>query len=135
VIRKTKKKLPRVSERVVSGEVRSDNVNLRKRTEPRWRTAKRKTLKDLARYEFPGLGFLGQGQSGVRSCSLVGSLGMTPAQQGGEINPLKRRVDDPREGSLYPPRRSVGIPLGRFPSRFGPSPRVRQHLLHTENTP
>jgi hypothetical protein len=40
---------------------------------------KRKTLKDLARYE--------------------------SAQQGGEINPLKRRVDDPREGSLYPPRR------------------------------
>jgi hypothetical protein len=83
----------------------------------------------------PGLGFLGQGQSGVRSCSLVGSLGMTPAQQGGENDPLKRRVDDPREGSLYPPRRTVGIPLGRFPSRFGPPPRVRQHLLHTENTP
>jgi hypothetical protein len=60
---------------------------------------------------------------------------MTLAQQGGEIDPLKRRVDDPREGSLYPPRRSVGIPLGRFPSRFGPPPRVRQHLLHTENTP
>ncbi|KAJ3616619.1 hypothetical protein MTP99_017329 [Tenebrio molitor] len=68
----------------------------------------------------PGLGFRGRGQSGVRSCSLVGSLGMTPAQQGGENDPLKRRVDEPREGSLYPPRRSVGIPLGRFPSRFGP---------------
>jgi hypothetical protein len=83
----------------------------------------------------PVLGFLGQGQSGVRSCSPVGSLGMTPVQQGDEINPLERRVDDPREGSLYPPRRTVGIPLGRFPSRFGPPPRVRQHLLHTENTP
>jgi hypothetical protein len=53
----------------------------------------------------PGLGFLGHGQSGVRSCSPEGSWGMTSAQQGGEINPLKRRVDDPREGSLYPPRR------------------------------
>jgi hypothetical protein len=48
-----------------------------------------------------GLGFLGQGQSGVRSCSLVGS------QQGGENDPLTRRVNDPREGSLYPPRRTV----------------------------
>jgi hypothetical protein len=53
----------------------------------------------------PVLGFLGQGQSGVRSCSPVGSLGMTPVQQGDEINPLERRADDPREGSLYPPRR------------------------------
>jgi hypothetical protein len=55
----------------------------------------------------PGLGFLGQGQSGVRSCSLVGSWGMTPAQQGGEIDPLTRRVDDPREGSLI--RRNVRL--------------------------
>jgi hypothetical protein len=76
----------------------------------------------------PGLGFLGQGQSGVRSCSLVGSWGMTPAQQSGEIDPLTRRVDDPREGSLNPPQRTV--PLERFPSRFGLPPRVRQHLLH-----
>jgi hypothetical protein len=41
----------------------------------------------------------------VRSCSPEGSLGMTPVQQGDEITPLARRVDDPREGSLYPPRR------------------------------
>jgi hypothetical protein len=40
----------------------------------------------------PGLGFLGQGLSGVRSCSLVGFWGMTPAQQGGENDPLTRRV-------------------------------------------
>jgi hypothetical protein len=53
----------------------------------------------------PGLGFLGQGQSCVRSCSPEGSLGMTPVQQGDEITPLVRRVVDPREGSLYPPRR------------------------------
>jgi hypothetical protein len=52
-----------------------------------------------------GLGFLGQGQSCVRSCSPEGSLGMTPVQQGDEITPLVRRVVDPREGSLYPPRR------------------------------
>jgi hypothetical protein len=31
------------------GHFRSDNVKLRKRKVPRWRTAKRKTLKDLAR--------------------------------------------------------------------------------------
>ncbi|KAH0820825.1 hypothetical protein GEV33_001967 [Tenebrio molitor] len=43
-----------------------------------------------------GLGFLGQGLPGVRSCSLVGSWGMTPAQQGGENDPLTRRVVDPR---------------------------------------
>jgi hypothetical protein len=48
-----------------------------------------------------GLGFLGQGQSCVRSCSPEGSLGMTPVQQGDEITPLVRRVVDPREGSLY----------------------------------
>jgi hypothetical protein len=78
----------------------------------------------------PGLGFLGQGQSGVRSCSLVGSWGMTPAQQGGENDPLTRRVVDPREGSLNPPQRTVGVPLERIPSRFGLPPRVRQHLLH-----
>jgi hypothetical protein len=30
---------------------------------------------------------------------------MTPVQQGDEITPLVRRVVDPREGSLYPPRR------------------------------
>jgi hypothetical protein len=53
----------------------------------------------------PGLGFLGQGQSCVRSCSPEGSLGMTPVQQDDEITPLVRRVVDPREGSLYPPRR------------------------------
>jgi hypothetical protein len=78
----------------------------------------------------PGLGFLGQGLSGVRSCSLVGSWGMTPAQQGGENDPLTRRVDDPREGSLNPPQRTVGAPPERFPSRFSLPPRVRQHLLH-----
>jgi hypothetical protein len=78
----------------------------------------------------PGLGFLGQGQFGVRSCSLVGSWGMTPTQQGGENDPLTGRVDDPREGSLNPPQRTVGVPLERFPSRFGLPPRVRQHLLH-----
>jgi hypothetical protein len=78
----------------------------------------------------PGLGFLGQGQSGVRSCSLVGSWGMTPAQQGGENDPLTRRVVDPREGSLNPPQRTVGAPPGRLPSRFDLPPRVRQHLLH-----
>jgi hypothetical protein len=33
------------------GHFRSDNVKLRKRKVPRWRTAKRKTLKDLARIE------------------------------------------------------------------------------------
>jgi hypothetical protein len=75
---------------------------------------KRKTLKDLAREE----------------CSLVGFWGMTPAQQGGEHDPLTRRVVDPREGSLNPPQRTVGAPPGRFPSRFGLPPRVRQHLLH-----
>jgi hypothetical protein len=76
----------------------------------------------------PGLGFLGRGQSGVRSCSLVGSLGMTSAQQGGEMNPLKRRVDDPREGSLYPPRRfgwyssrTVSQPIRSF-STGSPAP-------------
>jgi hypothetical protein len=108
-------------------------VKLRKRKEPKKKDAEGPCQIRVA----PGLGFLGQGQSGVRSCSLVGSLGMgrTPAQQGGENDPLTRRVDDPREGSLYPPRRTVGIPLGRFPSRFGPLPRVRQHLLHAENTP
>jgi hypothetical protein len=63
----------------------------------------------------PVLGFLGQGQSGVRSCSPVGSLGMTPVQQGDEVNPLERRVDDPREGSLYPPRR---FRLGFFQNDF-----------------
>jgi hypothetical protein len=78
----------------------------------------------------PGLGFLGPGQSGVRSCSLVGSWGMTLAQQGGENDPLTRRVDDPREGSLNPPQRTVGAPPGRLPSRFGLPPRVRQQLLH-----
>jgi hypothetical protein len=35
-----------------------------------------------------GLGFLGQGQSCVRSCSPEGSLGMTPVQQDDEITPL-----------------------------------------------
>ncbi|KAH0822615.1 hypothetical protein GEV33_000176 [Tenebrio molitor] len=49
---------------------------------------KRKTLKDLARYEL----LLDSGSSARDS-------------PGGEINPLKRRVYDPREGSLYAPRR------------------------------
>jgi hypothetical protein len=98
---------------------------------PKWRTEKEKNAEGPCQIRVaPGLGFLGQRLSGVRSCSLVGSWGMTPAQQGGENDPLTRRVVDPREGSLNPPQRTVGVPLERIPSRFGLPPRVRQHLLH-----
>jgi hypothetical protein len=43
----------------------------------------------------------------------------------------KRRVVDPRVGSLDPPQRMVGVPSGRL---LQPT-RARQHLLHWENTP
>jgi hypothetical protein len=112
------------------GHFRSDSVNYVKEM-PKWRTEKKKNAEGPCQIRVAsGLGFLGQGQSGVRSCSLVGSWGMTPAQQGGENDPLTRRVVDPREGSLNLPQGTVGVPLERFASRFGLSPRVRQHLLH-----
>jgi hypothetical protein len=75
---------------------------------------------------------------GTVRCEVVfsgGILGDDAGPTGWRNDPLTRRVDDPREGSLYPPRRTVGIPLGRFPSRFGPPPRVRQPLLQTGYTP
>jgi hypothetical protein len=129
---KCNKNFPSASWRVVSGEVTSGLIarNYVKEMSQNGGQKKKDAEGPCQIRVAPGLGFLGQGLSGVRSCSLVGSWGMTPAQQGGEIDPLTRRVVDPREGSLNPPQRTVGAPPGRLPSRFGLPPRVRQHLLH-----
>jgi hypothetical protein len=126
------KNFPSASRRVVSGEVTSGLIaqNYVKERCQNGGQKKKDTEGPCQIRVAPGLGFLGQGLSGVRSCSLVGSWGMMPAQQGGESDPLTRRVVDPREGSLNPPQRTVEAPAGRFPSRFGLPARVRQHLLH-----
>ncbi|KAH0816934.1 hypothetical protein GEV33_005857 [Tenebrio molitor] len=73
--------------------------------------SKRKTLKDLARYEL----LLDSGSS-ARDSPVVGSMTLVKEAL------IRRDV-------------SVGILLRRLPSRIGLPPRVRQHLLHTKTPP
>jgi hypothetical protein len=84
---KCNKNFPSASWRVVSGEVTSGLIarNYVKEMSQNGGQKKKDAEGPCQIRVVPGLGFLGQGLSGVRSCSLVGSWGMTAGQQGGEI--------------------------------------------------
>jgi hypothetical protein len=107
---KCNKNFPSASWRVVSGEVTSGLIarNYVKETSQNGGQKKKDAEGSCQIRVAPGLGFLGQGLPGMRSCSLVGSWGMTPAQQGGENDPLTRRVVDPHihVGVRYARRRT-----------------------------
>jgi hypothetical protein len=65
------------------GHFRSDSAKLCKRNGQNGGQKKKDAGGPCQIRVAPGLGFLGQAQSGVRSCSLVGSWVITPAQQCG----------------------------------------------------